>query len=105
SPAHFSEVISIRPLGVRLQDLRPHRGRPYGRSWTPTPHRRLPILRRRKQFKDNHKNSPLTGLAPSGMTQEGAIRMRNPATPVLHIWARSRVPLPALRLPLRDALS
>jgi transposase len=45
-------------LGVSLQDLRPRRGRPNGRSWTPTPHRRLPRLRRRKQIEDNHKTQP-----------------------------------------------
>jgi len=40
-----------------------------GRSWTPTPHWRLPIHRRRKQDQEHKTDpAPLTGPAPSGMT-------------------------------------
>ncbi len=81
----FSELNSIRPLDVRLQDLRPLRGRP---SADPGPSRLTgvyPYTRRRKQNQGQQTDpAPLTGPAPSGMTQRGRLRRTRGAPGLSH---------------------
>src|SRR5690348_1539616 len=58
------------PPGVGVHDLRPLRGRPPARSWTPTPHQRAHKPAENPETKISTTQAPhLTGPASSGMTE------------------------------------
>lgn len=74
----FSELHSIRPLDVRLQDLRPLRGRPPA---DPGPTRRTGVHPNHigeEQTWSTTDPAHLTGPAPSGMTLKGC-HVRKPS--------------------------